>query len=230
MRNGIITHLLDLPTSSKESIGKRLLNRFAASLLLRIALYLVLIIAFLEALVLAASNGYAAILYTENGPLEWSHFLFPVISSILFMHIAKQINEYSDIFRLCGLLMIVLSVRELDHFLDIYLMDGIYKVIIAAVLLCTIYFGWNHRHGLANKFHRFTTTTPFYFIACGLLFVIIFAQLLGQNVLWVAVMGDSYVRTVKEVVEETSETVGYLLLFFAALESLFLKQSVEPVH
>ncbi len=53
--------------------------------------------------------------------------------------------------------------------------------------------------------------------------MVVYAEIIGQAELWQALMGDGYIRSVKRTVEELAEFMGYLLLFYGAVETCFLK-------
>lgn len=227
MRNGVIPYLRDLHTSKKEGIHEGLVDRFAGFLLLRLSLYLVLTIVSLESLVLLASHGYASVLFRENGPLEWIHFLLPAASALILATIAKKHSDEGNILKMVSIIMIVLAVRELDYFLDLYLFIGAYRPVIAFAIGYFFYLIWKNRLLLHGQSRSYMKTSSFYFIACGLLLVIVFAQIIGQKELWMTVMGEGFMRIVKDAVEETSETIGYLLLFFGSLEAFFTHRPTE---
>ena len=51
--------------------------------------------------------------------------------------------------------------------------------------------------------------------------VLAFSRLFGRGSFWEAVMGDSYMRLVKNIAEEGTELMGYALLVIAAVEFLW---------
>ena len=71
------------------------------------------------------------------------------------------------------------------------------------------------------------TVTFFYFassfwitlLLAGFLIVVVYSQLLGQKALWLSVLSADVYRPVKDLVEESSELLGYLLMLFGAAEA-----------
>ena len=51
----------------------------------------------------------------------------------------------------------------------------------------------------------------------GLLAILVFSRLFGMQALWLAILDDGYVRVVKNVVEEGSESFGYMLCLTASI-------------
>lgn len=47
--------------------------------------------------------------------------------------------------------------------------------------------------------------------------VLVFSRLAGMNYLWLTLLDDSYIRTIKNLAEEGTELLGYSLLAYSAL-------------
>ena len=90
------------------------------------------------------------------------------------------------------------------------------------ILALFVYLVWTHRLTLTKTLASFTKTASFYFLVAGVL-VVVYGEIIGQAELWQAIMGDQYFRPVKRTVEELAEFMGYLLVFFGAVETCFLK-------
>jgi hypothetical protein len=188
----------------------------------RIVLYLLITIAAFGAIVIAAvGSPNPAALFEDDGPWEWIQFSLFVASAALCFANARRNEIYTHILDLCGLLALFAAVRELDHFLDTLVFDGAYKIINGVILVLFVYLIWIHRWTLTNTLMRFTKTAPFYFFVAAVL-VVVYGEIIGQAELWKALMGDGYVRSVKRAAEELAEFMGYLLLFFGAVETCFL--------
>ncbi|QLO78096.1 hypothetical protein HV306_13805 [Klebsiella grimontii] len=62
------------------------------------------------------------------------------------------------------------------------------------------------------------TRTPWYgLLISGLLAILVFSRLFGMQALWLAILDGGYVRVVKNVVEEGSESFGYMLCLTASI-------------
>jgi hypothetical protein len=66
---------------------------------------------------------------------------------------------------------------------------------------------------------------PFFFLAFGFFLAAVVAQILGQRELWHAVIETPSARLAKRVFEETIETIGYLTVFFGAIETSYKTKS-----
>ncbi len=190
---------------------------------LRLVLYLIVTVAAFGMIVIAVVRSpMPAALFRENGPWEWIEFsLFAASGAICFVN-ARRNEIYTHILKLCGLLALFAAVRELDNFLDTLVFEGAYKIINGVILGLFVYLVWIHCLTLTKTLASFTKTAPFYFFVAAVL-VLVYSQIIGYAELWKAIMEPLYIRSVKRVVEELAEFMGYLLLFFGAVETCFLK-------
>ncbi len=218
---------LSMMLAARQRLGKRLASDLASVStdtlsVLRLVLYLMVTVAAFGAIVMAVVRSpMPAALFRENGPWEWIEFSLLAVSAAIFFVNARRNEIYTHILKLCGLLALFAGVRELDHFLDELVFDGAYKVIDAVILALFVYLVWIHRLTLTKTLARFTKTAPFYFFVVAVL-VVVYGEIIGQAELWKAIMEPLYIRSVKRVVEELAEFIGYLLLFYGAVETCFL--------
>ena len=219
---------LSMMLAARQRLSEGLASNLAsvstsALSILRLVLYLIVTVAAFGTIVIAAvGSPMPAALFEENGPWEWVEFSLFAASGALFFVNARRNEIYTHILKLCGLLALFAAVRELDHFLDELVFEGAYKVIDGVILALFVYLVWIHRLTLTKTLASFTKTAPFYFFVAAVL-VVAYGEIIGQAELWQALMGDGYVRPVKRAAEELAEFMGYLLLFFGAVETCFLK-------
>lgn len=112
-------------------------------------------------------------------------------------------------------------IRELDAYFDL-IVHGAWKYFALVVMVLSLYKAW--RLGVENTIATlaaFMKSRSFIFIFIGLLIVLAYSRLFGMGELWHAIMGDNYIRLVKNVVEEGSELWGYALVTWGALNYLF---------
>lgn len=114
-----------------------------------------------------------------------------------------------------------LFIRELDAYFD-EIVHGAWKYFALVVMVLSLFKAW--RLGVENTIATlaaFMKSRSFIFIFIGLLIVLAYSRLFGMGELWHAIMGDNYIRLVKNVVEEGSELWGYALVAWGALNYLF---------
>ena len=171
-------------------------------------------------MIVAVRSDEPAFLFRENGPLEWLQFSLAATAGVLFGASALRDAHYKSIFLICGLLALAASLRELDYFSERFIFEDAYKLATTPLLVLVAYLTWRHRRVLSTTIPGFCRTASFYFFLFGW-FLIFYAQVVGQQNLWEAMMGTAYMRIVKDTIEESSELIGYLVILFGALESFF---------
>lgn len=179
-----------------------------------------------ETIVRGASLGWFVAVGAEGGPIEYAHYTLCAASAILFAFASRR-TDFRDIFSLLACGAVLGLIREADAFLDHALFRGAYKIPAALVGVIALVRAYRARASLGNQIARWLATPAFAVTASGVLVVLVYAQITGQKEFWQAVMGDSYLRPVKDVAEEMQELVGYLLVFFGAVESVVLTRSPD---
>lgn len=190
----------------------------------RFALYAAVAAVGLQGLVSAAGTSYGPGLFKEDGPVEWLQFVLIAASGFLLIWSSRVTRSaYPSLSLLAGLLAFVAALRELDRYLDALLFAGAYKYAGACVGALALRHVWRKRAELRREAAGFTLEAPFFLLAFGFFLVVIVAQLGGQSELWKALLEPGSARIAKRVFEETIEAVGYLIIFFGAIEFSLLK-------
>ena len=116
-------------------------------------------------------------------------------------------------------------IRELDALFDlIHLGAWVYFASLLAVY-CVIWAAITPKTSVRGL-SAFLAHPACHYIVCGLVLILVFSRLFGMNEVWRAVMQDEYIRTVKNIVEEGTEFMGYVLCLGAAI-AFFRRQ--EPL-
>jgi hypothetical protein len=190
---------------------------FLSYLPARMALYALVEGLALHATVVAITNGHEAV-FAEDGPIEWVHFGLMLGASALFFYQSRMNSAYPAALLLCGLLALVAALRELDRYSEVLLFEDAYKYPVAVIAFFALYVFWQNRSTLGPELTAFSQESAFFFLAFGSFLTAIVAQILGQAELWHALIEGPSARTVKRVLEESLETMGYVILFLGALE------------
>lgn len=188
---------------------------------LRWAIYGLLGALLMETIVRGASQGWFEAVGAEGGPIECAHYALCGASAVLFAFAGRR-SGFPDVFSLLAYGAALGVIREADAFLDNALFRGAYKIPAALVGAVALVRAYRARATLGKQVARWIATPAFAVTASGVFVVLVYAQIMGQKELWQAVMGDSYLRPVKDVAEEMQELVGYLLIFFGAVECVVL--------
>jgi hypothetical protein len=158
---------------------------------------------------------------SEFSPIEILQNLLLLSSIAIFSWVA-----YSD--RLRRPMAVALAavfglflIRELDFFLDFYLVDNLWQVLCAIIISFAVAYIGRNRPLFQLGWRRSWPSAGLAIIFAGLILLIPYAQLIGHAPLWHGVMGDSYVRIVKVITEEFIELGAYMLITIGSVEFLF---------
>lgn len=140
-----------------------------------------------------------------------------VLVSIVFIHflLAKkwEFMRYCNI--LIGGFFLSMLIRELDAFFDL-LAHGSWVWFALLSAICALLYPVIHFRLTLTQLTHYTRTPWYGMMLSGLLAVLVFSRLFGMHELWYAILDKSYVRVVKNVVEEGSESFGYMLCLIAS--------------
>lgn len=188
-------------------------------LLLRFLIYAALIAGTFEWIVVAVGNRGAPWLVRDDGPLEMTQFLAALATAGLFWLLSRERPRSADLLKVFASLSLIACARELDNFtLELGSRDA-YKWIAAVPLVWSLSLILRARERLLAQLEAFARTPGFSLLLAGFLVVVVYSQILGQKQLWLAVLDPEVYRPVKDLVEESSELLGYLLMLFGAAET-----------
>ena len=167
-------------------------------------------------------------IFKENSLTEWSQILFMVFTCLVFYISGKIDKSNHALMRLLIGFLSVIVIRELDEVLDKFVFDGSWQVLALTILLALLFFCYKHRKDISSSINKFVKLSSFGIMESGFLIIMVFSRLFGQKIFWKSVMGASYLRSVKDVAEESLELLGYSLIFIGSIEFLlFCKRNVS---
>jgi len=162
--------------------------------------------------------------FGENSLLEYLQVVI-LLFAALSAYLAGYFNaSRSTLSQMLVAAACIACVREFDFALDRYLFDGAWQLLVCLILLIAGLMAWQHRGEFKETLLDFLQRPSFGLMVGGFITVFVFSRLLGRQVLWRAIMGDNYMRLVKTAVEESTELLGYTLIFIGTLE--FLREAI----
>lgn len=170
---------------------------------------------------LISLEGYefqTAAQYSESSLTEHMQDFMSFFSCMLFLYAARLDAKLNIAATLLGALLAMMFVRESDSLLDTYVFDGAWQSIVGLIFVCVLIFLWGRFSSIYASLKEYSQQPSFGTFLAGFVTIIAFSRLLGRGSYWQAIMGDSYMRLVKDIVEEGVETLGYTLIFIAAIE------------
>jgi hypothetical protein len=188
--------------------------------LLRFFVYAALIAGTFEWVVLSAGNHDVHWLMRDDGPVEVTQLLAAFFTAVLYWLLSRRSRYSRELFQFLSALSFTSCARELDNFtLELGSRAG-YLLMAALPVAWGVSVFVRARERLFAQLSAFSRTPGFSLSLAGFLIVVVYAQILGQKALWMAVLSLDVYRPVKELVEESSELLGYLLILFGAAEAM----------
>jgi len=191
----------------------------AKYLFLRFLVYAALIAGTFEWMVVAVGTHGARWLVRDDGPIEITQFLAALFTAFLFWLLSRERPQSAELMRFFAALSLIACARELDNFTLERGSRDAYKWIAMVPLTWALWQLARARGRLLDQLAVFSRTAGFSLLLAGFLVVVVYSQLLGQKELWLAVLEPDTYRPVKDLVEESSELLGYLLMLFGAAEA-----------
>ncbi|RUR55148.1 hypothetical protein [Vreelandella populi] len=165
---------------------------------------------------------FPSVRFSELGFTEFAQTLTLASCCGLLLYIRQVIKVFPNVTLLLFAFIAASLVREQDYFLDVYVADNSWKIIVALIIVPVL--GWviYQRRRFIAEFAHYSNTFAFGLFAGGVLTTYIFSRLYGRQIFWRAVLEDNYARIFKDVAEEVVELLGYSLILFATIELLLL--------
>ena len=159
--------------------------------------------------------------YAENGLVENMQFAFLVAACLVFFVQAFVRRERRTVLFFLSGLCALGACREMDRVLDELIPVLSWKVGILFVI-APIVFALMRRGEAMDCLARFLCSRSFTMLCGAFTVVLVLAQLIGHKPYLKAVFVDmEHFGTIKEMVEESIETIGYVMILLASIESWF---------
>ncbi|TMP05592.1 hypothetical protein CWC11_09685 [Pseudoalteromonas sp. S3178] len=169
-------------------------------------------------------------LYSEETLTEHMQDILTLLSSILFFYASRINSQLKIACVLLATLTAMMFVREFDTYLDMYVFDGAWQAIVYSILACMFVYLITKRGTIFSSIQAYSQTPSYGICLSGLVTLLAFSRMMGKGAFWHSIMGDDYVRVVKNIVEEGIETLGYTLILISAIELVLLCRKQLNTH
>lgn len=193
-----------------------------AALMIRSLLYLLFIAGVAN---IFAMEGYTLLTessYGESSATELMHDTFAFVTCALFLLAAYFSRSLRPAAVVVATLSGMMLIREFDAFLDANVFDGAWQTLVCIALFASTVYLIKQPEPVKPSLIEYSKLSSAGIYLSGILVVLVFSRLFGRGSFWEAVMGDGYMRVVKNIVEEGTELIGHALLVIAAVEFLWL--------
>lgn len=165
--------------------------------------------------------------FSEASAVEALQSILLLFSGIILTYGIVIYKNWRPLLLLIAEFLFISLVREQDAYLDLHYFDGAWQTIVILSLPFPIYFAIIRRKKLIDNLKVYTSLFAFGIMISGVLTTYIFSRLYGRRIFWMAAMENGYMRDVKNISEESLETYGYLLIFIASIELIFLIKKLD---
>lgn len=148
------------------------------------------------------------------------------ICGLLMLWVAQQCPSQRPIALPYAGVGVAFLLRELNDFMDRYLVDNLWLVLIAITGALVITYVYRHRRRMQIAWARVWPSPGMALLFAGALVRFAFVTQVGQEALWQALLGADYVPVVRLAVQEYIELLGYLLWLIGTIEYVIQAKAI----
>jgi len=160
--------------------------------------------------------------YNENTLTEHMQDIMTLTSSLLFIYAASLNQKLKVASALLAALLAMMFVRESDSLLDHNIYDGAWETLVLMIFIVLLIFLRGKFSTIYSSLKAYSETPCYGTFLAGLVVLIAFSRVMGRGSFWESVMDEKYMRIVKNIVEEGTETLGYTLILISAVELVLI--------
>lgn len=142
-------------------------------------------------------------LYSEETLTEHMQDILTFLSAILFFYASRISSKLKVASVLLAALTAMMFVREFDTYLDMYVFDGAWQTIVYSILACIFVYLIRKRGTIFSSIQAYTQTPSYGICLSGLVTLLAFSRIMGRGEFWHSIMGESYVRIVKNIMNNS---------------------------
>ena len=185
----------------------------------RQTLYFILTFSFIF-IVHAIAHHYKTRTFSEHSIVENIQLVFLLLSSFIFFINGSFYKKFRPLLFLLASLCLLASFRELDMFFD-KKVKFIGWEIGFVFPLCAIIYALKNKRTLRNTLIDFYSSPAFHMMCCAMIIIFPIAQCIGHGPFVRDVLGTHNIAAIKEMFEESGETIGYFLILLSSIEFRF---------
>lgn len=150
----------------------------------------------------------------EHSFTEYSQSLILVLIIATFYYVALKHKDQQPFAYMAIGLFVAMLIREQNSLFN-SLGAHLWESLVAAVFIAAIYFARRTKQPFAPVFSTYLRSHAGHIMALGLALLLIYSRFLGMGMIWTSLLEDGYVRTIKNAIEEGTELLAYVIIFYA---------------
>ena len=163
---------------------------------------------------------------SEFSPVEIIQAIILLACGSIMAWVARYCPTQRPLAILLGGMALTFLIRELDFFLDRYIIDNLWQVLVAIIAALVIAYVWRHRRRLQIALARIWPSPGLTLLFAGAVILFAFVRLVGHEPLWQSILGEHYLRVTKLAIEEFIELIGYFLWMVGTIEYAFQARAI----
>lgn len=196
-------------------IMEKTLKLFAVEFLSLLVLFILIpAVIYLDSVVL--KNGLGEVSFAEI-----TQSLLLIVSATILISLSRK-NEPEGILFLSGSFLIMLFIREQDHYFD-YVYHGFWKVPFLIFFVLILLFKF--RLSVFDGLEKIYLSRGFSYVFLGVVILIVFSRVFGSGLIWKAIMGEDYMHEYKTIIQEGLELFAYSMIFYGCLLFYFSQKT-----
>ena len=163
---------------------------------------------------------------SEYSPVELVQVVILVVCCLLYGWVSRHCPSQRPLAVPFCRIGIVFIIRELDYFLDRFIGDNFWQVLVAIVGSLVAVYLWRNGRRFRIAWLRIWPSPGLTLLFAGAAILFTFVRLIGHEPLWQALLGDGYQRIVKLAVEELMEIAGYYFWLIGTIEYVYQARAI----
>ena len=163
---------------------------------------------------------------SEFSPIEFIQTLILAVCGLMMLWVARNYPSQRPIALPFAGLALAFLIRELHYFLDHYVIDNLWQVLVAVVGALVIVYTFRQQRRLQVALARLWPSPGLALLFAGAVILFAFVQFVGHEPLWMALLGDDYKRIIKLAIEEFIELMGYFLWIIGTIEYAYQARAI----
>lgn len=163
---------------------------------------------------------------SEFSPVEVIQVIILGVCGLIMGWVARYCPSQRPLALVMGGIGLAYFIGELDFFLDRFVTGNFWQACVAVVAALLIAYSYRHRKRLGIALARIWPSPGLTLLFAGAVILFAFVRLVGQEALWLAILGDSYHYVILVAVEEFVELLGYFLWMAGTVEYAFQARAI----
>lgn len=163
---------------------------------------------------------------SEFSPIEIIQPIIIAVCGALMLWVANYCPSQRPIAIPFGAIALACMIRELDYFLDRFVADNLWQVLVGFPAAFVIVYVYRVRKRLKIAWARIWPSPGMALLFSGAAILFAFVQFVGHEPLWMSLLGENYQRIAKLAAEEFIELIGYFLWLIGTIEYTYEARAI----